>query len=859
MTLKPSMQGTDIETFTSTGAMTLRPSMSGTVAQGFPFPQQPLALKIELLINGTWTDISSYVYQRADITIQRGKPNETTGMTPSQMTLTLNNRLGQFTPSNTSGAFYPFIGRNTQIRVSTQTSPVFSALAYRFWGEVSEWPPQWDETGNDVYVQITAAGWLRRLQQGAKLGSPLATYMTQLSGAQAPLAYWPCTDPNGSSQFASALPGGSAMTWTGTPQLASDTAFGGSDPIPQISGSAWTGVAGAFSSGTQTFATPGTYTWPAPGGITSITSAEAWGAGAGGANAPGAFGGDGAGGGEYAKATSVAVTPGNNYTVAVGAGGAQSADGGNSTFTGDSVTVTAHGGKASGAGGTGSTNATHFDGGAGGSGSNTHLGGGGGGSSAGTAAAGNAGANSPGVETGGAGGSAPTGGGAGGAGGSGSSSGSSGGTPGGGGGGASWGGINGGNGGAGQVVLTYTPSSTPFANVLRFLLDIPSTGGVNGAIYGRIVTSGTLAHVDVVYGTGGTLQLIGYNIGGTALFTSTAAGSYNGVPVIVSVELTPSGANVAWALKTILPGTGMTATTLASGTVSGSVGGVNNVLVNPGGTETGAVGMGQYIVQGVVSSLPDLATAVSGYDGERAADRFTRLSTNAGIGNTLVGNSTDTPQMGPQTDDTLVNLLQGIEDFDHGQMFEARGFFGLTYRTRKNMQNQSPAVTYNYTSGELAQPLQPTADDQMTRNDVTVSRSGGSSARQYLASGAMSIQSPPNGVGEYTYSLTAVAHADSQLSNCALWIMEVGTVAGNRYPVVNIDLSRTAAQANFAATAALDIGDFCEITNPPTFAESATVKELAFGFTETLNAFKRTISVNAVPEIPYEGGGLPTW
>lgn len=877
VTLKPSLQGTDIETFTATGAMTLRPAMAGAVVQGFPFPQKIQTLKIELLLNGTWTDISSYAYQRADILIQRGKPNETTGMTPSSMTLTLNNRDGRFTPGNTSGAFYPFIGRNTQIRVSAQNSPIYSTLSYRYWGEVSEWPPSWDNTGNDVYVPIAAGGWLQRLHQGAAIGTPLAQYIAGLTGPAAPLGFWLCDDASGASQFASYLAGGSAMTWTGTPTLAVDTSFDGIGAIAQFNGSAWTGTPGSFSSGSVTYTTPGTYPLAIPGGMTSISSVECWG---------------GSGGGAAVDGTS---PPG----AAVSGG-----DGGISSFAGDSVTITAHGGKggiANGTtdspGGTGSTNTTHHDGGAG-YGANVIAGGGGGGSG-GSSSAGNAATSSTGA-------AAVTGGGPGGNGGnspgvSGSSPASGPGGGGGGGYGAAGPGINGGPGGgageyaketlvavtpgnsynvvvgaagaggagsydngangwAGQVTLTYTTVTTPYANAVRFLLHVPSTGGVNGAVYCRFTTAGTIATVDVIYGTGGTLQVIGYNASHVAQFTSTAAGSYNGVPVIVSVELTPSGSSIAWALKTILPGTGMSPTTLASGTVaSSSIGNVSTVLGNPGGTETGAVSAGGYIVQGVVTSLSDLATAASGYNGEYAADRFTRLCTEFGIGYSLIGTNTDTPQMGPQQNDTLPNILQSIEDFDRGQMFEARGFFGMTYRTRKNMQNQSPVVTYNYTSGELAQPLQPVADLQMTRNDVTVSRSGGSSARQYLATGTLSILTPPNGVGEYTYSLTAIAYADTQLSNCALWIMTVGTVAGNRYPAVNIDMARNAAQGNFAVTAAMDIGDYFQIASPPSFAESATVKQLAFGFTEALNAFKRTMTINAVPEIPYEGGGLPTW
>lgn len=88
---------------------------------------------------------------------------------------------------------------------------------------------------------------------------------------------------------------------------------------------------------TTTFTNPGTWTWTAPAGVTSVT-VEAWGGGGGGGRATGnpARGGGGAGG-QYAKRV-VSVTPGQSYTVVVGAGGAggSSSTGGNGMAGGDS-------------------------------------------------------------------------------------------------------------------------------------------------------------------------------------------------------------------------------------------------------------------------------------------------------------------------------------------------------------------------------------------------------------------------------------------------------------------------------------------------------------------------------------------
>src|SRR6185437_4583172 len=116
----------------------------------------------------------------------RGRPNEASTVNAMQMTLTLNNRNGNFTPKNTSGLFYPYITRNTQIRVHVEDVAKNGAFynGYRFWGEVSEWPVKWDVTGTDVYVDIQCSGLLRRLNQSttATLGSPLSRYYSRLSG-----------------------------------------------------------------------------------------------------------------------------------------------------------------------------------------------------------------------------------------------------------------------------------------------------------------------------------------------------------------------------------------------------------------------------------------------------------------------------------------------------------------------------------------------------------------------------------------------------------------------------------------------------------------------------------------------------
>ena len=129
--------------------------------------------------------------------------------------------------------------------------------------------------------------------------------------------------------------------------------------LPQSLKVALQSAASSQSAAVATYTTPSTYSWTAPGGVTSVT-VTIIGGGGGGTNGTWSQGGcsgdagvGGAGGaGGYIVNQVVAVTPGQSYTVTVGAGGAGGAygcpaynngsAGGNSSFG----TVTATGGGA---------------------------------------------------------------------------------------------------------------------------------------------------------------------------------------------------------------------------------------------------------------------------------------------------------------------------------------------------------------------------------------------------------------------------------------------------------------------------------------------------------------------------------
>jgi hypothetical protein len=162
-------------------------------------------------------------------------------------------------------------------------------------------------------------------------------------------------------------------------------AYGGTTPFAgTITGIVTSSTIGSYPIvGDAEFITPGTYTWIAPAGVTSVSAVAVGGGGAGfntWANAAGAGGGLG-------WRSSITVTSGTSYTVQVGAGGVKNGGAGGTSFFISTATVAGYGGgNASSGQNTSGPNANGYGGGyvgdgggAGGNATNQQGGGGAGG------------------------------------------------------------------------------------------------------------------------------------------------------------------------------------------------------------------------------------------------------------------------------------------------------------------------------------------------------------------------------------------------------------------------------------------------------------------------------------------------
>ncbi|GKQ34598.1 LamG domain-containing protein [Streptomyces sp. A012304] len=77
----------------------------------------------------TWTDITQYVNDVRGVTITRGASDELSDTQPGTATIVFDNEDGDLTPGNAASPFYPYVRRNTPIRISVAVMPTVSGSA----------------------------------------------------------------------------------------------------------------------------------------------------------------------------------------------------------------------------------------------------------------------------------------------------------------------------------------------------------------------------------------------------------------------------------------------------------------------------------------------------------------------------------------------------------------------------------------------------------------------------------------------------------------------------------------------------------------------------------------------------------
>lgn len=419
------------------------------------------------------------------------------------------------------------------------------------------------------------------------------------------------------------------------------------------------------------------------------------------------------------------------------------------------------------------------------------------------------------------------------------------------------------------VVPPYTPTGQIFTYMFVWV-DDPVSANTN---LFSVQTTGTARTWNVTLTTAGGLIVTatddqGNAISATDLGTEWAFGLNSEGFIIIGLALAESGSNVTWAVSSTDFTANQAINTLpldvlqGSGTVSSKkLGRAARVVVgNSGGL--GNVKIGHIVVSNTTDAyLTDVASAVLAYNGERPDDRANRLADEEQIpfyaSTNGASRSGNLVRLGHQLVNSYVDLLQEGADADLSILFEPRDMFGLAYRMRLGMYNQTPALTLDYSAHELADALNPMYDDLKIANDITVQRINGGSYRVEQTDGPLAVGDAPDGVGRYPAPTSISLSTDAQLVEQAGWRLHLGTVDGARYPTLALQLSHesfTSAPALLDDALKLDVGDRLVITNPPAWLPPDDISLIVQGYDEAFDQYLHEITLNCVPESPQEIG-----
>lgn len=343
------------------------------------------------------------------------------------------------------------------------------------------------------------------------------------------------------------------------------------------------------------------------------------------------------------------------------------------------------------------------------------------------------------------------------------------------------------------------------------------------------------------------LTLRGFNADGTEVINETSIPTefFDGATQL-SLQLLQEGANVRWKMAWLTIGGTVFGT---EDTFAGTIGHVTDVASLQTGPTDGLAFGHIAVTTGLDPGWLGWSDgANNAYIGETAGSRISRLCTEEDIPLTVIGDPDSTERLGPQEPKTLLELLQDAADADMGILCDDNTRFGLVYRTRQSLYNQTAALELDAAAGkvgDITHPFEPVLDDQSFRNDITVTRSGGSSARK--------TTDPPPVSGElYDETVEVNVSADWQLNAQAGWRFRLGSWPGMRYPSVASEL--TVAPHQIEPWLYLDIGDRVEVANLPPQHPATAVSTLVQGYTETISPSRWTASLNCSPAGPWTVG-----
>ena len=255
-----------------------------------------------------------------------------------------------------------------------------------------------------------------------------------------------------------------------------------------------------------------------------------------------------------------------------------------------------------------------------------------------------------------------------------------------------------------------------------------------------------------------------------------------------------------------------------------------------------------------------VAIGLEAYAGETDVERLQRLFAEQGI--TLeVTESADDPgtKLGPQRTLKFMDLVHETARTGDGVLYEMREDFGYRYKSRWALYGSESALTLDYSNTDLAEVPETTDDDQRLRNQITVKREGGAgSVTVEQTTGPLSTNDPRAtvpGAGLYDDEPSGInLYEDAQRADYAGWRLRLGTWDESRFPGVSVALHRTpftGDRTKFAAAALMDVAEILTITNPPPWLPPDNIVLQMRSVKLYLSNFNWGIEWNCLPGRPW--------
>jgi hypothetical protein len=399
------------------------------------------------------------------------------------------------------------------------------------------------------------------------------------------------------------------------------------------------------------------------------------------------------------------------------------------------------------------------------------------------------------------------------------------------------------------LVPSYTPN---VRQRVACMLHQTSSMGADVNLISTTCAGGSISEAILVLKADGSLRLVLRDIvGANVLDSAGSVADLRDENAMIWMLFTQNGANINWQVGKIEEGE--SAVFFFDGTLnSHSYGRFTSINIGSDGDLAGTAVGHVHVVNGddTEGLWTTVASSLIAWDGERAGNRLGRLCRQESVPYLLDGSTLDTERLGPQGIDQLLTSLDAAAAADAGPWGERRDAYSLLYRTRADLYNQEPALTLDMDDGTITTAFSPPLDTQSVRNDVTVTRTGGSSYRAIQQTGPLSVQDPPDGIGgSYPSSPQLNLYSDLQVANQATWRLHLGTAPGHRIPSLEIEMHHHPELVQ--AVLELRNGDLVRILNTPVGLPPGPLDLIVLGATDSITEQTWHVTLNVAPGAPW--------